>query len=1449
MHTQALQLDRPFKRNLALVVGIDAYRHVPRLTSAVHDARVVARTLRELHDYEVDLCLNEEATLAGLRERIRRFVKGLTSEDRALFYFAGHGVTHEVHDPVESSTPGPILGDRGFFVPQDASRSDSGTFLPMQEVYRLFQQIPCRHFLIVLDCCFAGAFSPTRSVTLPARLYYERLVRWVREGAWQLLASAAFDERALDVLDGEVIGARSGGEAEHSPFASAFLAALQGDSDANGDGVLLAAEIFVYIENQFGKIEANTRRTLQSPRLEHLPQRGKGQFFFCNPRRLPSLPSAVALDAANNPYRGLSAYERADRPLFFGRDAVLPALLQSVAKQALTVVLGVSGAGKSSLVKAGLIPRLEETGWRVLGPLRPGLAPVGALCRAFSVPDIGPAAGSGALARLTTALAGAAGSGRTVLVVDQLEEVLTQCTELAERRTFLSILRELLERSALHIVATLRSDFEPHFSEAISPERWLEGRYPLPALKAHELRTVIEEPADRRELHFEPESLIERLVEEVGQMPGALPLLSFTLSEMYMNRLRLARSDRALTQEDYDTVGGVVGSLRNRLEATYRSLPGQPLSETDPQPTQQTMRRVLLRMTVVEGGEVARRRVPLSELDYGNEAENQRVAGLVGQLTEARLLVCGRAEGGRGQIRAFVEPAHDAVVRSWDRISDWAHGPQGMQLQDELALQRRVAHAMAEWRQAGEPHELLWDRNARLHDALELLNTNPLALNRAEREFIRRSAQRQRTVRWRTRAIVSGVITALAVLTVLAWLQRSKAEENATQAQENAKKASESAERAKESQRQESEAKDLAIKASDKADQARVKAVAAEKKAEERLVEAQAAQHRAQTAQRSVQDQLLLTEAAQRASSDPTSAAHRLARISSARLTPAWHALAMQVSQQPLSRMVLRGHRGRIVAARLTPDGQSAVSVGEDGRVVLWHMTTASPRVLAELGREPQDLAIAPSGKLAAVALVDGSAQLFDLEGARPPTELRRQRGTVRSIAFNSGSDLLATAASDGYVAVWRTSGSPLLVHSFHVLEGLRSVSFSPDGSMLAATSDQGSVILISTKNWKQLRHLSAHRGVVDSAEWSDSGRFLATRAGRGHIVLWSIPTGAVITRQQHFGPFGTGYLRSGQKDTALLLSAPRTRTFQLTSISAGESAPQFSPQLGSDLALLSLAPHGEFVFSATADHQARLWRRSSFARPVLRLIGHSAELTDVQFSKNGASVLTADAAGEVRIWRTRPIGPYYQLSEPEERFRAARLSPDGCFAALTYEGDGTKPPLVTSLGVAQLHGCPTIPHRETVLSMPGIAVVGNDGRVAFEADRGEPLNIPATLSGRGPILVQAQPSSDPDRSGLTDVLIRLENREHNAEPVLITAQPCDDAVRSVDVSADGEIFLVTCGSGTVKTWLARELLHEQLARATRFSCLPDTLRSECAPLAHARRSPAHALAKKRRRK
>jgi WD40 repeat protein/DNA-binding SARP family transcriptional activator len=474
------------------------------------------------------------------------------------------------------------------------------------------------------------------------------------------------------------------------------------------------------------------------------------------------------------PYKGLARFEPSDAAFFFGRERLVAELVTHLVGASLVGVVGPSGSGKSSLVRAGLLPALADGVlpgsdlWRQL-LVRPGEHPMWELglalgtdreITAATVNGDGAAATSSDDGAGSPALSRAAGNlileaagieQRLLLVVDQFEEVFTTCRDEAERATFLAALTEAAQATDGHatIVMALRADYYGHCAAYPDLAGLLAANHILVGpMDPDELQRAIELPARRAGLHLEA-GLADTMIAAVAEEPGGLPLLSCALLESWQHR-----HGRTLTLAAYQQAGGVRGAVARLAERAWRQL------DSD---RQTVARRVLLRLAGPgEGEAVVRRRVPLSEFTAGPDERGRLV---LDALADQRLLT---------KSHDTVEVAHEALLREWPRLRGW--------LEEDVqgrALHRHLIGAAQEWAAAGrDPGELY--RGARLTGALDWAREHQADLNQLEREFMDASrgaaeheiadARGRAEQEARTSRRLRGLLTGLAAVLVLALI-------------------------------------------------------------------------------------------------------------------------------------------------------------------------------------------------------------------------------------------------------------------------------------------------------------------------------------------------------------------------------------------------------------------------------------------------------------------------------------------------------------------------------------------------------------------------------------------------------------------------------------------------------------------------------------------------------
>ena len=741
----------PFEKSHAFIIGINAYQHVSTLSTAVNDAEALAQKLAEDHGYEVHPPLLD----ASKKEMMKLFEKDLPEKveenDRVLFYFAGHGIALNSDDD-----------PKGYLVPADAKPGDRDSLISMELLHQSCASLPCQHGILILDCCFAGAFKWStgfRDVIfdLPGIIYEQRFYQYAQDPAWQVITSSASDQKAVDILTDRTLGFRNEDGAEHSPFARALLDGLDGEGDTipkgRGDGVITATELYTYLRDRV-EDETMENEQRQSPSMFSLHKHDKGQYIFFHPRHPQNLPPIPD----RNPFMGLKSYNELDHNLFYGRDRVIEALDQLIKVRPLVVVSGASGTGKSSVIKAGLLPQLRENDWNILPVIRPGKEPMEML--QSEVPDI-----QAALKEDT----------ENLLIIDQYEELITQCLHEEDWVAFETQLVDWIKAHPnLHIIISIRSDFEPQFEEAGLKDYWQAGRYIVPAFSQDELREVIIKPTIQEVLFFEPDTLVDKLVDAVNQAPGALPLLSFTLSELYHAYVNSGRTNRAFIEEDYEKLGGVIGALRTRANSMYESLD---------QEQQDSMRTLMLRMVSLEAGELASRRVMAEDLVFSNQEETERIQQVADMLVDARLISSGRDK----QERTYYEPSHDALVRAWSRLWEWIKA----QGEGKLSLLYKLHLAVNDFRSVEdnekEAKKYLWNEDPRLGVLYADMADGEHSFNALEETFVRTSMQVRKKNQRNRNLLVAGVIAVLLAISGVAIWQGVVA----TNSAEDARKAAE----------------------------------------------------------------------------------------------------------------------------------------------------------------------------------------------------------------------------------------------------------------------------------------------------------------------------------------------------------------------------------------------------------------------------------------------------------------------------------------------------------------------------------------------------------------------------------------------------------------------------------------------------------------------------------
>ncbi len=1085
-----------------------------------------------------------------------------------------------------------------------------------------------------------------------------------------------------------------------------------------------------------------------------------------------------------NPYKGLRAFAEEDESDFFGRTAVVPTLVEAVAATLapgsaaparLLAVVGPSGSGKSSLVRAGLIPRLKggalsgSEGWIYLDPVLPGARPVEALAVTLAGKsersmhtlcedlDADDARGLHLWALQLVSRP----EQRVVLLVDQLEELFTLTTDEQERRRFFDLLLTAITepRGPLLAIITLRADFydRPLAYPAFGALLQTRGNVVLP-MGVAELREIIEEPVRLPDVQlcFEP-GLVGDLLYEVAGQAGALPLLEFTLEQLVGRR-----QGSTLTVAAYQELGGVRGALSRQAEATYAALPADE---------QRQLARALFLRLIDPGAteqDTTRRRAAWSELTLLDAERTGLMRAVAGAFVAARLLTASE-QGGTSRL----EVSHEALIREWPRLADWLR-----EAREDIRLQQSISADAAAWTRRGCPADHLY-RGSALEEALGWAARNtPSAEEQAfveaaaQAERAQAAAERDRQARELAlaREAARANRRAAARLRVLAWVLALFLLVAAGLSA-------------------------VAINNASIASDARTRAVAARNAAVAEL--SRELSLRAGTLLDSqLQVALLLSVEADRLGSSPQTHAD----------------LLQAINHSPRLISFLTTQTSPVLSVAFSPKGTILAAGSEDGTVRLWDV--ARRRLLgpplAGHADAVSSLAFTADGTILASASNDGGVRLWDVARRRllaPP--LVGQTGFAHGVAFSPNGRILASGGGAGTIQLWDVAGRRSLGPPLRGQSGLVfCLAFSPDGSMLASCSRAGTIRLWDVARRRSLGALfGGPTFAALSLAFSPDGRTLASGSQDSTIRLWDVAnrraSGSALIG--HTGPV---YTVAFSPDGLTLASGSQDSTIRLWDVPDEQSlGPPLSGHAG-PMDSLAFSPDSRTLASGGDDGAILLWNAAGVATFSRMLAGHKETVESLAFSPDGTTLASGSKDATIRLWnvaRGRQVGP--PLAGNAGSVLSVAFSPGG-----TTLASGSANP---ATGVATFHlwnvrsGRPLGP--SLIVKAVSSAAYSPDGRILatgssdgsvrlWDVARRRPLG-PALTGHTGPVLSVAF-SSDGQTlaSGGADTTVRAWNvatRQSLAHPLTGHTGP----VNSVAFSPDGRIVASGSNDGTIRLW------------------------------------------------
>ena len=1299
----------------ALIVGINRYPEYTNfndLTVAALDGENVAQRL-EQYGYEpfriqdLPLGLTQKGP-GGLSSRglvkleeLRESVANLFNPpppnqppETALFFFSGHGCRQEV-DGVEEV----------FLVTSDAF-PDVGIYgYPLRELGEQIATSPVKQVVIWLDCCYSGELLNF----IPA------------DKAYCLITATRSFEPGIEISH------------EQGVFTKELLAGLNPENYP--DGIVTSHNLAEFIEQRMS-------RTGQRPLIANSKQ------AILLTTQFPKLSFQDKC-----PYRSLSYFtaKPEDALVFHGRSQLTEQLIERVkTKERLLVVLGASGSGKSSLLRAGLLYQLKLgqaiTGsdrWHYLEPFTPQKTPKQRLQEVLEK------------GKLLEKQPENSSKTQVVMIIDQFEECFTM-SEPDQRLEFFNSLIELLEQKGnLIVLIAMRSDFRGRLREYAQFVEKINRPYiNVDQLNRQEIEEAIALPAELVGLGIEGR-LKQQLINDVEDYPGSLPLLQYTLTELW----KQSRQQKFLYLKTYQQLGGIEGTLEKRANQVFDSL--SPVE-------QNVARRLFLELTQVGDTLDTRKRVRLGEL-VNSHHSLELLDGVSQTLASSdnRLITRSHQENSQDVV---LDVVHEALIRHWGKLVEWKQT-----YTETMVIERKLEAAAQEWMEKGKKRDdagvLL--QGGRLVEAQEYLKKYGKLgmLNGLAEEYIQVSHQKHKQITRNRRLGVGafiGVLVLGIVVSTFFGLESSK--------------------QAREARRGEiellSQSSELLFTLGQPFDALKESLRAVRKLNKAHWVKGDTRVRVIAKLQQSlygVKEFNSLDGHSERVWSVAFSPdGNTIATASGDNTVKLWN-----LQGKPLH--TLKGHSDEVNSVTFSPDGMTIATASDDKTVKLWNLQGKELHTLKGHSNFVTSVAFSDDGQTIASASYDNTVKLWNLEGQELHT-LKGHSNFVTSVAFSPDGQTIASGSRDNRVKLWNHQGKKLHTLNEHS-EYVYSVAFSYDGMTIASGSRDKTVKLWNLES-KLLQILTGHSASVHSVAFSPDGNTIASASFDKTVKLWNHQGKELHTLTGHRALV---YSVAFSRDGMTIASASDDKTVKLWNL---ESKPLHTLTGHRDSVYsVTFSPDGQTIASASGDKTVKLWNHQGKYLHTLK--GHSKPVNSVALSYDGQTIASGSRDNTVKLWNL----------EGKLLHTLKGHSHDVTSVAFSYDGQtiasasGDKTVKLWNLQGKELHTLKG--HSESVISVAfsddgnTIASASLDNTVKLWNREGKLLH---TLTGHSQsvISVAFSPDGKTIASASHDNTVKLWNHQGKN---LHTLTGHSASVYSVAFSPDGKTLASGSSDKTVKLW------------------------------------------------
>ncbi len=946
----------------------------------------------------------------------------------------------------------------------------------------------------------------------------------------------------------------------------------------------------------------------------------------------------------DNPYKGLRAFQEADASDFFGREdltnhlieqlqdppsqpAAAPQATHTTSLYRFLAVVGPSGSGKSSVVRAGVVPALRRgvllgsEKW-FIAQMIPGTNPLEELEQALLAVATSPPPDliqlimqdEYGLLRSVNRILPRDPQTELVLVIDQFEEIFTLLEDESIRTHLLKSLRMavLSSDSRMRLIITMRADFYdrpllyPGFSQLMRQRTEV-----VIPLTPEELERAIVKPVQRIGVTPEPE-LVATIIDDVGQQPGTLPLLQYALTELFERR-----TGRTLTLDIYKQSGGVLGSLARRADELY-----QQLNEQEREATRQLFLRLV---TLGEGTQDTRRRIVQTELDElthsqtpittddsQDDRQQECACSSLDRVIEAfskyRLLTLDHDPTTRSPT---IEVAHEALIQTWDHLRSWLNTSR-----EHLRVQRRLQATTIEWLNTNKDPSFL-ATGARLIQFETLLTEPDLALSQREHEY----------------------------------LQASIAERTRQEAIE------------KQRLEQERLLKEQAI-------------------AQKQLAVAQWFAAEAKNLLQSYEDPTLIALLAIRSITSAYTSSGDTALLMASTLaypsrifvnhTNKVRAVAFSPdgtqaltgSEDNTARlwnirtgsqiMVFTGHQDWVNQVAFSPNGQFVLTASFDHTARLWNRHTGHMvQCLHGHTKHVHSIAFSPDGTYIVTGSSDMTARLWDTHTGKEIRAFTGHADEIFCVAFSPGGKYILTGYKGAEVWMWETAtAKPLRRFRGHT-GTIYAVAFSPDRKTVLTGSGDTTARLWDIRTGEELQSFGAHTTQVRDVAFSPNGRYILTGSLDRTVRLWNMRTG----KEQRIFHAGVTYSVAFASNGLSILTGSSDQVARLWDLQECAGPPQFVGHTDK-VDHATFLPDGEHIVTGAFDRTAMLWNACT-GEHIHTFTGHAGEILEIALSKDGNILATASADHTARLWNVYEGSQRMVLQGHEDAVWSIAIAPD----------------------------------------------------------------------------------------------------------------------------------------------------------------------------------------------